>query len=83
MNDNSIGAIFDSASSHETRGGRGRRNASATVRGTQWLMQDTCKGTQIVVKQGSVTVRDFSLRKNKVVTAGHKYLAKPPKRRHH
>jgi hypothetical protein len=57
---------------YRTRG----RNSSATVRGTQWTMTDTCAGTLTTVKRGSVLVRDFRLRKNKVVRAGHKYLAR-------
>jgi hypothetical protein len=54
------------------------RNSSATVRGTKWTMTDSCKGTLTTVKQGSVVVRDFTLRKNRVVKAGQRYLAKPP-----
>jgi hypothetical protein len=57
---------------YRTRG----RNSSATVRGTQWTMTDTCAGTLTSVKRGSVVVRDFRLRKNRVVRAGHKYLAR-------
>ena len=56
------------------------RNSAATVRGTQWTMTDTCSGTLTSVKQGSVVVRDFTLRKNKVVKAGRSYLARPPKK---
>jgi hypothetical protein len=52
------------------------RNSAATVRGTQWTMTDTCAGTLTSVKRGSVVVRDFRLRKNVVVRAGHKYLAR-------
>jgi hypothetical protein len=55
------------------------RNSSATVRGTKWTMKDTCSGTLTSVKQGSVVVRDFTLKKNKVVKAGHKYFARAPK----
>jgi hypothetical protein len=57
------------------------RNSSATVRGTKWTMTDTCAGTLTSVSRGSVVVRDFTLRKNKTVKAGHKYLAKAPKRK--
>jgi hypothetical protein len=39
-------------------------------------MTDTCAGTLTAVTRGSVVVRDFRLRKNKVVKAGHKYLAR-------
>jgi hypothetical protein len=54
------------------------RNSAATVRGTKWTMTDSCKGTLTVVKQGSVVVRDFTLRKNKVVKTGQRYLAVAP-----
>jgi hypothetical protein len=57
------------------------RNSSATVRGTQWTMTDTCAGTLTAVKQGSVVVHDFTLRKNKTVKAGKRYFAKAPKLR--
>jgi ferric-dicitrate binding protein FerR (iron transport regulator) len=56
------------------------RNSSATVRGTQFLVKDTCKGTLTQVTKGVVLVRDFTLRKNKVVKAGHKYLARARKK---
>jgi hypothetical protein len=52
------------------------RNSSATVRGTQWTMTDTCAGTLTSVKQGTVVVRDFRLRKNRRVRAGHRYFAR-------
>jgi hypothetical protein len=57
------------------------RNSSATVRGTQYTMTDTCKGTLTSVKQGSVVVRDFRLKKNKIVKGGHRYFARAPKLR--
>jgi hypothetical protein len=55
------------------------RNSAATVRGTKWTMTDTCAGTLTTVARGSVVVRDFRLRKNVVVKAGHKYLARAVK----
>jgi NHL repeat len=55
------------------------RNSTATVRGTKWTMTDTCAGTRTTVKTGSVTVRDFTLRKTRIVKAGHSYLARAPK----
>jgi CSLREA domain-containing protein len=58
------------------------RNSSATVRGTIFLVKDTCTGTTTTVKRGTVTVRDFRLRKNVKVKAPHKYLARAPKRKH-
>jgi DNA-binding beta-propeller fold protein YncE len=51
------------------------RYSSASIRGTQWLTQDRCDGTLVRVTQGSVTVRDFTRKKNVVVKAPHSYLA--------
>jgi hypothetical protein len=51
------------------------RNSAATVRGTSFTVTDTCKGTLTQVKTGTVTVRDFRLRKTRTVKAGHSYLA--------
>jgi hypothetical protein len=56
------------------------RNSTATVRGTQWSMTDTCAGTLTTVKQGTVIVRDFRLRKNHRVRAGHRYFARSVKK---
>jgi hypothetical protein len=53
--------------------------SSATVRGTRWVVIDTCRGTLTQVKVGVVTVRDFKRRKNIVVRAGKQYLARKPK----
>jgi hypothetical protein len=53
--------------------------SSATVRGTRWLVEDRCDGTLTRVTQGAVTVRDFRLKKNVVVRAGKKYLARKTK----
>jgi hypothetical protein len=49
--------------------------SAATVRGTQWLVQDSCAGTLTQVKQGSVLVT--AGKKRIVVRAGQRYLAKP------
>jgi hypothetical protein len=57
------------------------RHSSATVRGTKWSMTDTCAGTLTVVTKGSVTVRDFTLRKTRVVKKGHRYFARAPKKK--
>jgi hypothetical protein len=57
------------------------RNSSATVRGTKWSMTDTCAGTLTAVSRGVVVVRDFTLKKNKTVKAGHHYFARAPKLR--
>ena len=50
--------------------------SSATVRGTIWLTQDRCDGTLTTVKRGTVSVRDFKLKKTVSVKAGHSYLAR-------
>ena len=50
------------------------------MRGTEFLVKDTCAGTTTSVKRGVVSVRDFTLRKTVKVKAHHKYLARAPKR---
>jgi hypothetical protein len=55
------------------------RNSTATVRGTSYLVKDTCKGTLTKVKTGTVVVRDLALGKTKKVKAGRSYLARAPK----
>jgi hypothetical protein len=52
------------------------RNSSATARGTAWTMTDTCAGTLTRVTEHHVLVRDFGLRKSRVVHAGQKYFAR-------
>ena len=54
------------------------RFAAATVRGTDWGVQDRCDGTLTVVRTGVVVVRDFRLHKSVIVRAGQTYLAKAP-----
>jgi hypothetical protein len=56
------------------------RLSSATVRGTTWLVQDTCTRTLTRVTQGSVTVRDFARKKNVVVRAGKRSSARARRR---
>jgi hypothetical protein len=51
--------------------------SSATVRGTKWLVQDSCAGTLTRVVRGTVTVRDNVKHKTVTVHAGKSYLAKP------
>jgi hypothetical protein len=61
-------------------GGRFRthgRNSHATVRGTRWLVADSCKGTYTRVAQGVVVVRDTVRKKRVVLKAGEHYLARP------
>lgn len=51
--------------------------SAATVRGTRWLVQDSCAGTLTKVTQGAVTVRDAVKKQTVVVRAGKSYRAKP------
>jgi Beta-propeller repeat len=53
------------------------RYSAATVRGTQWTIEDRCEATLTVVTRGTVMVRDFRLRRNVAVPAGKSYLARP------
>ena len=50
--------------------------AAATVRGTKWLVSDTCTSTTTRVTQGSVSVRDQVAKKTVVVRAGKRYVAR-------
>jgi hypothetical protein len=61
--------------------GKGRfrtkgKYGAATVRGTKWLTEDRCGRTLVRVKRGTVVVRDFTKRKNKVVKKGRSYVAR-------
>jgi sugar lactone lactonase YvrE len=58
---------------------RGHRS-SATVRGTRWLVEDSCAGTRTRVARGKVSVRDFVRHRTVIVRAGHSYLARNPRR---
>jgi hypothetical protein len=51
--------------------------SSATVRGTKWLVQDSCAGTLTRVVRGNVQVRDNVKHKTVTVHAGQSYLARP------
>jgi ferric-dicitrate binding protein FerR (iron transport regulator) len=57
------------------------RNSTATVRGTTYLVKDTCSGTLTKVKKGRVVVRDLRLRRTRTVKAGHSYFARAPGRK--
>ena len=57
----------------KTRG----RYSSGAVRGTRWLVQDSCDGTLTVVRRGRVAVRDFVRDRTTLVEAGERYLARP------
>ena len=51
------------------------KHSAATVRGTEWTVEERCDGTFTTVRRGIVVVRDFRLRKNIVLRAGKSYLA--------
>ena len=48
------------------------------MRGTKWLVSDSCAGTLTRVARGVVTVRDLVKHKTIRVRAGKRYLARPP-----
>ncbi|HEV2776778.1 MAG TPA: calcium-binding protein, partial [Solirubrobacteraceae bacterium] len=54
---------------------RGRYSA-ATVRGTDYTVEDRCDGTLTRVRRGVVLVRDFRRRRTVTVRAGRSYLAR-------
>ena len=58
--------------SFRTRG----QYSSATVRGTTWLVQDSCTTTLTRVKKGTVAVNDFVKHKTVLVKAGRSYPAR-------
>jgi hypothetical protein len=71
--------LFGNAHGHfRTRG----RFSTATVRGTKWMMQDTCSGTLTKVTRGSVSVLDLVKHRTVLVKAGHSYLARPLAKKH-
>jgi hypothetical protein len=49
--------------------------ASATVRGTKWLTEDTCAGTLVRVARGVVSVADFPHHRTLLLRAGHSVLS--------
>jgi hypothetical protein len=63
----------DGSGSFRTRG----QYSAATVRGTRWLVQDSCAGTLTKVTKGVVAVRDNVKKRTIVLRAGKHYLAKP------
>ena len=54
--------------------------SAATVRGTKWLVQDTCTTTLTRVATGVVAVEDFAKRKTILVKQGRRYTARPKAR---
>ena len=58
---------------------RGQYSA-ATIRGTKWLVQDTCTTTLTRVAQGVVSVNDFAKKKTVLVKKGKTYTARAKKK---
>jgi hypothetical protein len=54
--------------------------SAATVRGTKWLVEDTCTTTLTRVARGLVSVRDEVLRKTVLVPKGKSYTARARRR---
>ncbi|WP_169542115.1 FG-GAP repeat domain-containing protein [Solirubrobacter soli] len=54
--------------------------SAATVRGTKWLVKDTCTSTTTTVTQGVVQVEDFVKHVKKTVRKGKHYTARKKKR---
>ena len=52
------------------------RDANVTVRGTEWLTEDSCAGTRVKVARGIVSVRDLPRHRTVLVKAPHSYLAR-------
>jgi len=50
--------------------------SAATVRGTKWLVTDTCTSTTTRVTQGTVSVEDFVKHKRVTVRANKRYTAR-------
>ena len=48
--------------------------ASATVRGTEWLVADYADHTLVTVRKGVVAVQNLVTKKTKLVTAGHSII---------
>jgi hypothetical protein len=63
----------DGSGSFRTKG----QYSAATVRGTNWFVQDSCAGTLTKVARGVVAVRDNVKHKTIVLRAGKSYLARP------
>ena len=55
------------------------RNSSATIRGTQWLVKETCAGTLTTSRRGTVVVRDLVKHRTRVLHSGESYLARAPR----
>jgi hypothetical protein len=55
------------------------RFGSATVRGTVWYTQDSCRSTYFKTRRGVVTVRNYVKNKTVKVPAGQSYYARAPR----
>ena len=53
------------------------RYSSGAVRGTRWVVADSCEGTRTAVRRGRVAVRDFTDDSLHILTRGESYLASP------
>ncbi len=62
----------DGSGQFRTRG----QFSAATVRGTKWVVIDTCQGTITRVVRGVVAVRDFRTGRTVLLRAGEQYLAR-------
>jgi hypothetical protein len=54
--------------------------SAATVRGTKWLLTDTCTSTTVKVATGTVSVQDLVKKKTVIVRKGKHYTARKKKR---
>jgi hypothetical protein len=57
------------------------RYSAATIRGTKWLVTDTCTSTVTKVARGVVAVKDFAKKKTVLVKAPKRYTAKAKKKK--
>ena len=67
----------DGSGSFRTEG----QYSAATVRGTKWLVQDSCTTTLTRVARGVVQVQDFVTHKTLILRTGKSYTARAKKRR--
>jgi ferric-dicitrate binding protein FerR (iron transport regulator) len=54
------------------------RYGAATIRGTEWQVEDTCRATTVRVRHGRVDVYDMLRGRHVFVTTGHSYTARRP-----
>jgi hypothetical protein len=53
------------------------RHGAATIRGTRWLTAERAAGTYFRVAEGTVHVRAFARRQERILQAGEDFLARP------